>query len=109
MTGADDDANRSSSSASTSSYSSSSTTDLRFLRAIISFVIQCDVLDGVAWNDLATARAGRGVQTHRVRAAVTNGRIMLDIVYIGISTVIGVIFGTSRFAWHVADVNDPLT
>ena len=81
MTGGDDDANRSSSSVSTSSNSSSSTTDLRFLRAIISFIYQTSLLEGVAWSDLDTALALAGVQTHRVRAAVTNGRKMLDIVY----------------------------
>jgi len=81
ITGADVDANRSSSSASTSSNSSSSTTDLRFLSAIISFVYQTSLLEGVAWNDLATARVGIGVQTHLVRAAVTTGRMMLDIMY----------------------------
>jgi hypothetical protein len=48
MTGADDDANKSSSSVSTSSNSSSSTTDLRFLRAFISFVYRNNLLEGVA-------------------------------------------------------------
>jgi len=81
ITGADDDANKSSSSVSTSSNSSSSTTDLRFLRAIVSFVYQTGLLEGLAWNDLDKALALAGVQTHRVRAAVTNGRMMLDIVY----------------------------
>jgi hypothetical protein len=81
MTGADDDAKRSSSSVSPSSNSSSSTTDLRFLRAVISLVYQSDLLEGVAWNDRAITFAAEGLQTHLVRAAVTNGRMMLDIVY----------------------------
>lgn len=77
------EAKRSSSSVSSSSYSSSSsTTDLRFLRASISGDrFDLDVLEGVAWNDRAIARAGRGLQTHRVRAADTSGRRRLDIVY----------------------------
>jgi hypothetical protein len=48
MTGADDDAKRSSSSVSTSSNISSSTTDLRFLRALISFAYRNNLLEGVA-------------------------------------------------------------
>jgi len=79
IVGVDEDANKSSSSCSTSSYSSS-TTDLRFLRAIISCVHKVDVLDGVAWNDRETALVGIPAQTHRVRAAVTSGRKRLDMV-----------------------------